>query len=209
MCSRNSSRNFFEGDAPGHGKDFRARGHYLADQLVAELDGGANQVAVALFEDALLLAGFEQSLDIDGGLLFGSDLLFGERGDGEEEADEDGDGGHQPEQQANGPDEARSPAATGAVEEQRGQKLVAEDDHQHEGENGLRDLGVAWGGPDAAAIKEHRAEFEGDEPQGKLLQDRGADSGMVAGEAELRLDQLFPGVEVLLLSRVRILPNSA
>ena len=80
----------------GDGEDLGARRHHLAHQLVAELDGGADQVAVALFEDALLFAGFEQGLDIGVGFLFGSDLLLGERGDGEEEADKDGDGSHQP-----------------------------------------------------------------------------------------------------------------
>ena len=45
-------------------------------------------------------------------------------------------------------------------------------------------------------------------PEGELLQDGGADGGMFAAEAELRLDQFFPGVEVSFISRVRILPNS-
>ena len=73
-------------------------------------------------------------------------------------------------QQADGPDEPRSPAAAGAVEEQGGQKLVAEDDHQHHAENGLGDLGGVGAG-EAAAIEEDGAEFEGDEAEGKLLQD--------------------------------------
>ena len=48
------------------------------------------------------------------------------------------------------------------------------------------------------AIKEDCAELERDDAERKLLQDRGAEGGVVAGEAELRLDQFFPGVEVFL-----------
>ena len=59
-----------ERDGAGNGEDGGARRHHLADQLVAELDGGADQFAVALFEDSLFFAGFEQRLDIDGGLFF-------------------------------------------------------------------------------------------------------------------------------------------
>jgi hypothetical protein len=50
----------------GNGEDLRARRHDFAHQLVAELYGGAHQVDVVLFEDALFLAGFEQGLDVDG-----------------------------------------------------------------------------------------------------------------------------------------------
>ena len=131
--------------ASGDGEDLRPRRHHLAHQLVAELDGGAHQVAIALFQNALFFAGFEQRLDIDGRLFFRADRLLGQRGHGEEEADEDGDGRDQPEQQADGPEERVRPAAARAVEQQRGQKLIAEDHHQHHAEHGLRDLGI--GGP--------------------------------------------------------------
>ncbi len=58
----------------GHGEDLRARRHDLAHQLVAELDSGADQIAVALFEDAFFLAGFEKRFDIAGGLFFWAGL---------------------------------------------------------------------------------------------------------------------------------------
>ncbi len=186
----------FQGEGRGHGEDLRARSHHLADQLVAELDGGADQFAVALLEDALFFAGFEQRLDIGCCLLFGSDRLLGQRGYGEEEAHEDGDGRHQPEQQTDGPDDIPSPAAFGAVEEQRGQKMVAEDHHQHHCENGLGDLTGGGAGQIRRAIKEQSAELESDEAQGELLQDCRADRRVAASEAQLRFDQLLPGVEV-------------
>ena len=79
-----------------------------------------------------------------------------------------------------------------------GKKLVAEDHDQHHGENGLGDLGGGGPGEVRRAIEEDRAEFQRDEAQGKLLQNRRADGSVLAGESELRLDQLLPGVEILL-----------
>jgi hypothetical protein len=189
----------FQGDRLGDGKDRGPRGHHLAHQLVAELDRRAHQVAVALFEDSLLFTGFEQRLDIDGGLLLGTGLLLGQRGQREEEADKNGDGRHQPEQQEDGPENARHPAATGAVEEQRGQNPIAEDHHQHHGKNRLGNL--CGGGPNQqrGAIEEHRAELKCDQPQGKLLQNSGADLGVFAAQAQARLDLLLPCVQVFLL----------
>ncbi len=104
----------------------------------------------------------------------------------------------EPEQQTDGPDQPPHPAAAGAVEEQRGQKLVAEDHHQHHGENGLRDLGIGGPGQMRSAIEEHRAEFQRDDAQGQLLQHRRADGRVLAAQAQLRLDQLLPGVQVFL-----------
>ncbi len=48
------------------------------------------------------------------------------------------------------------------------------------------------------AIEEDGAEAESDEAQGELLQNRSAEGGVLAAEAELRLDQLLPGVEIFL-----------
>ena len=50
-----------------------------------------------------------------------------------------------------------------------------------------------------SAIEEDGAEFQGDEAEGKLLQDRGGDGGVLAAQAQLRLDQFLPGVEIFLL----------
>ena len=49
---------------------------------------------------------------------------------------------------------------------------------------------------ETAAIKEHGAELEGDEAESKLLQHRGGDGGVFTAQAELRLDQFLPGIEV-------------
>src|ERR1039457_2565513 len=50
-----------------------------------------------------------------------------------------------------------------------------------------------WG-----AVKEDSAESQRQDAQGQLLQDRGAEGGMLAAEADLRLDLLLPGVQILL-----------
>jgi hypothetical protein len=49
-----------------------------------------------------------------------------------------------------------------------------------------------------SAIEEHRAELQRDDAQRQLLQDRRADGGVLAGQAQLRLNQLLPRVQVLL-----------
>ena len=61
------------------GEDFRARSHDLANQLVAELDGGAHQIAVALLEDALFLAGLDERFDIGCGFFFRACGCLGQR----------------------------------------------------------------------------------------------------------------------------------
>ena len=86
-----------EGCGLGNGEDLGARSHDLADQLVAELDGGADEVAVALLQNAFFLAGLDEGFDIDGGFVFEAAGALGQRRDGEEETDEDGDRRDQPE----------------------------------------------------------------------------------------------------------------
>ena len=54
-----------------HRKNLRPRRHHFAHQLVAKFHRGAHQVAIALFQNAFLFAGFEQRLHIDRGLFFG------------------------------------------------------------------------------------------------------------------------------------------
>ncbi len=65
-------------------------------------------------------------------------------------------------------------------------------------EDGLRDLGR--GGPRQVrgAIEEHRAELQRDDAQRKLLQHRRGNGHVFAAQAQLRLNLLFPGVEVVL-----------
>ena len=49
-----------------------------------------------------------------------------------------------------------------------------------------------------AAIEQNGAELERDDAERELLQNRRAESGMLAAQAQLRLDLLFPGVEIVL-----------
>ncbi len=51
------------------GNDGRTRRHHIAHRLVAELDHGVNEFAIALLENALVLAGFDQGIDGLGGML--------------------------------------------------------------------------------------------------------------------------------------------
>jgi len=77
-------------------------------------------------------------------------------------------------------------------------QLVAEDHHQHQNENGLDNFCGSGAGEKRCTIEEDRAEAEGDQAQGELLQDRRAEAGVLAGETQLRLDEFLPSVEVLL-----------
>ena len=82
-----SAVNSRRGQGAGNGEDLGPRRHDLADDLVAELDGGADEFAVGLFEDAFFFAGFEQSVHGLGRMLFfGVVFGLGERGDGEQQA---------------------------------------------------------------------------------------------------------------------------
>ena len=60
----------FEREGAGDGEHLGARGHDLADDFVAELDDGADELAVGLFEDALFFAGFEEGVHGLGGMVF-------------------------------------------------------------------------------------------------------------------------------------------
>ena len=53
----------FQRHVRGNRKDMRPRGHDFAHHLVAKLNRGADQVAVALFDDSLFLSRFDQGLD--------------------------------------------------------------------------------------------------------------------------------------------------
>ena len=101
-------------------------------------------------------------------------------------------------QQADRPEQPRRPAAPGAVEEQRGQNLVAEDDDQHHAQHGLRDLREVGRPRCGARSKSTAPNSRAMMPERKLLQHRGGDGGVLAAQAELRLDCFFPGVEILL-----------
>ena len=182
----------------GTAKTSRASHHRFADQLVTEFDRRAYQLAIALFEDSFLLTGLNQGIHIDCRLFFRAGRLLREGGDGEEEADEDADRRDHPKERANGPDEAHGPKATRAVEEERGQKLIAEDDDEDGRENGLCDFAVGGRAEMRGAIEEDCTELESDDAEGELLQYGCAERGVIAAEAEQRLDLGFPCVKILL-----------
>ena len=130
-----------EGEGAGDGKDLGSRGHDLADELVAELDDGADELAVGLFEDALFLAGFEEG--VHGlGLVFGlaGVLGLGEGGDGEEEAEEEGDGKDEVEERLERQADAADPDAAGAGEEDLGDEAVEDEDEEDELEGGAEPI---------------------------------------------------------------------
>src|ERR1019366_413931 len=86
----------------------------------------------------------------------------------------------------------------GAVEEHRRQKLVAEDHHQHETENGLRDLRVGGWAEMGRTVEENGAKCKRDDAEGHLLQNGCAEGGVFASQAEQWLDLLLPCIEVFL-----------
>ena len=179
-------------------KHLRARRHHLAHQLVAKLDRRAHQFAVALFENSFFFARLEQRLHIGRGLVFFGNRLLGQRRDREEEADDRRDRRHQPQQQSNRPHQPRRPAALGMREQQRRQNLVAEDHSQHDHQHCLRNLGIRGPRCVRSAIEQHRANRQREHRKRKLLQHRGAQSGMLARKPDQRLDLFFPLVEIVL-----------
>ena len=66
--------------------------HDLAHRLIAELHDGMDELAIALLENALVLARFDQGIDGLGGMLgfFVGFPRTGERDDGLEKAEEQG-----------------------------------------------------------------------------------------------------------------------
>ncbi len=73
------------------GDDGRARGHDIAHGLIAELNDGVNEFAIALLKNALVLTGLDQCIDGLGGMLglFVGVLRTGERDDGLEKSEEE------------------------------------------------------------------------------------------------------------------------
>ena len=60
-----------------------------------------------------------------------------------------------------------------------------------------------------STVKEEGPALEGDDAQSQLLQNGGAKRGVLAAQAEVRLDTLLPDVEILLPpGRESVLPNS-
>ena len=84
--------NCVEREGAGDSEDLGARSHDLENDLVAELNGRADEFAVGLFEDALFFAGFEERVHGFGGMvLLGGVFWLGKCGDGEQQAEQQGD----------------------------------------------------------------------------------------------------------------------
>jgi hypothetical protein len=191
-------KKLFDGEPGGNGEDLGARGHDVADDLVAKFDGRTNQVAVGLFENALFLASLEQRVHGFGGIFFCLVARrFGEGGNREQEAEGQSDGKDEVEEQAQEAAEAHATEATGTGEEDKGQKAVEEDDDQHGAEDILTDLG-GRGASERVADKNDGAEDHRQAGERKLHQHSGREGDVFAAHAQARLEMLFPGVDVLL-----------
>ncbi len=145
-----------QSEAAVDGVDLGARGHDLADDLVAELDDGANELAIALLEDALFFPGLEQGVHGLGGmLLFGGVFGLGEGGDREQETEQEGDGKDQVEEGLHEEADTGDPHAAGAGEEDLGQEAVKDEDEEDQLGDGPGDL--AEGRRDQRVVVEAQA----------------------------------------------------
>ena len=193
-----------EGEVAGDGEDLGARGHDFEDDLVAELDGGADEFAVGLFEDAFFFAGFEEGVHGFGGVVVvGCVFGLGERGDGEEELQQHGDGKDEIEERLQDGQDAGDPEAAGAGEEELGEEAVEDEDEENEFEGGADDCSGAGSvgerGDEGGVGVEAEAGEESESDEGELAEDGGGEGDGFAAEAEAGLDDLFPGVDVVLV----------
>lgn len=193
-----------EAQGPGDGEDLGARGHDLEDDLVAKLDGGTDEFAVGLFEDALFFAGFEERVHGFGGMvLFG--LVFGlcQCGDGEEELQQHCYGEDEVEEGLEDGQDPGDPEAASAGEEQLRQEAIEDEDEDNEFAGRADDLACARRagerGDEGGVGVEAEARKQGKRDQGELAEDRGREGDGLAAEAETRFDDLFPGVDVVLV----------
>ena len=199
-----SAVNSLEGEGAGDGEDLGARRHDLADDLVAELDDGADEFAVGLFEDAFFFAGFEEGVHGFGGVVFfGRVFGLGERGDGEQQLQQHGDGKDEIEERLKDRQDAGDPEAAGAGEEDLREEAVEDEDEEDEFEAARTTapvLGVrASEGDERGVGVEAQAGEQREGSEGELTEDGGGEGDGLAAEAEAGLDDLFPGVDVVLI----------
>ena len=130
-----------DGHGDRDGNDFRPRRHHFAHRLVAELDHRLNQVAVALFQYALFLSGFDQRVHGFGRmlrLLLG--MLFRERCHREREAQDHRDRHREVDEYPQHGNELRQPLALGAHEEYMRQQAIEDHDDEDEADRGLHQV---------------------------------------------------------------------
>ena len=182
----------------GNSEDLRPRRHHFAHQLVAELDSGTHQVAIALFENAFFFAGLKQRLDVGRGLHLPATGFSASEATEKKKRMMAVMGVMSQSSRRMGHTSRAAQRPLRVCEEQRRQKLVAEDDHQHDHQHSLRDLRVGRPCDVRGAIKKHRANGQCEDAKRKLLQHGGAERGMFARKADQRLDLFFPLVEIVL-----------
>ncbi len=189
---------------PGTAKISGRGRHDFEDDLVAELDGGADEFAVGLFEDALFFAGFEECVHGFGGVVvLGLVFRLCQRSDGEEQLQQHGDGKDEIEEGLKDGKDAGEPEAAGAGEEELREEAVEDEDEKNEFEGGADDCSGAGSvgerrdqsgvGVEAKAGEQSKCD------QGELAEDGGGEGDGFAAEAEAGLDDLFPGVDVVLV----------
>ncbi len=135
-----------EGEVAGNGEDFGTRRHDLEDDLVAEFDGGTNELAVGLFKDAFFFASFEKSVyGLGGAVVFGFVLGFRKCGDREKKLQQHGDREDEVEERLQHGQNVNQPETASTGEEQLRQKPVEDQDKKNDFSAGTKDFGGAWG----------------------------------------------------------------
>ena len=193
-------QKLLKGDGTGNGEHGGARGHDFADDFVAEFDGGADQLAITFLDDAFFLAGLDEGLDGfgRGGIAMDAGGGFGQRGDGQQELHEQGDGKDEPQQQQQEPAPADDPRAAGAGEEDVREEAIEQDDDEDDAEDDLGDLLPASAVADAGALEKEHAEDQRQAGQGEIHEDGRGELDAVALHAKARFDALLPEVDVFL-----------
>ncbi len=124
-----------------NGKDIGARRHYFAHGLIAELDHGLDELAVAFLQDAFFFRGFNQRVHGFGWMFRLFRLMrLRQSGNGQPEAKGDGDRQHEINQALQQRNKFDEPHAARAREEHVRQKPVAKNDDQNNADERLNNF---------------------------------------------------------------------
>src|SRR6202140_701263 len=178
-----------------HSKHLGTRLHGLAHRLAAELHHRLDQIAVALLDNALLLASFNQCVHRLGrGLRLLGGVLPGQRSYRLQEAEHDRHRHHRVDQYLQNQRPVNQPFPLGAREEHEGEEAIKHDDDENQADRCLQDLIDA---PRWVAENEEPNE-QGDGRHGELGEHGHRQRSSRARDTEFRFNLLLEDVDVVL-----------
>ena len=190
----------------GHGKDRRPRRHHLAHHLVAELHRRPHQFAVALLQDALLLARLQQRLHrLRRMLLLRGVLRLGQRHDRQQQAQCQRHRQNQVEERLQQIANARNPQPARPRKQDLRNQPVEEQNQQHQKKRRHRNVFDARR-PRQQRIRLHvhiqpQPRDQRYRRQRKLPQHRRRQRQALPPQVQPRLDRTRPRVDVVLMTR--------